>query len=219
MKILQAKYKSGLHFLKDLVKDPEQGRMINYSTKIPLEEGDNVILEVLFPALPNRVLLRGGVVSLKEATEGEPATAAITVAQEDQGALAFLIKMASAAQKAEAVTARKHDRIPLEIPVDWSAQGSGDLIISSTDDVGGGGVQIRTLSPPPVDTELTLAFVLDPATGERIDMRGKVVWVRQDQEFQGMGVQFVAAEAEGEEKKRFREVLKKIMESGRVGGT
>ena len=219
MKILQAKYKSGLHFLKDLVKDPDHGRLINYSTKIPLEEGDNVILEVLFPALPNRVLLRGSVASLKDATEGEPATAAVTVAPEDQGALAFLIKMASAAQEAEAVTARKHDRIPLEIPVDWSAQGSGDLIISSTDDVGGGGVQIRTLSPPPVGTELTLAFVLDPATGERIDMRGKVVWVRQDQEFQGMGVQFVAAEAEGEEKKRFREVLKKIMESGRVGGT
>ncbi len=215
MKLLTAHYESPRHFLEDarVASGALDGhRSVRHLTKAELTPGDQVLLEVAFPGLPNRVILRGTIAQLQE-EEGRRA-AYVAISQEDHGAYDFLVATAQG-EAAETVT-RRHDRIPLGIPVDWQVAGSGDLIISSTDDVSGGGVQIRTLSPPPVGTKLTLRLVLDPRSGEAVSVPGEVVWVRQDEEFQGMGVKFLSTS--GEKGRRVRELIRRILETGEVGG-
>ena len=217
MRILQAKYQSGSAFLDDVLpaegEDGEKrGRRIRHKTRIALRKGEPVILEVAFPGLPNRVLLRGRVTATDR---GDGQATLVEIDGEDRTALDFLMEQASKGSR-EGVRPRKHDRVPLGLPVDWRVEGSGDVIISSTDDVGIGGLQIRTLSPPPVGTELTLRVALDPPDGEEVAIPGKVVWVRQDEDFQGMGVQFLPTDAQ--DKRPLRELLRGILDRGEVGG-
>lgn len=204
-RILQARYNSGAAFLRDI--DPEQGKVgtVTYATKIPLDVDELVILEILFPELPNRVLLRGRVMTL----ESTGPTATIEIAEEDLETRDFLIQVATGEAPGPAV-GRRYYRIPLEIPVDWQVLGSSDVTISSTDDVGAGGVQIRTQNPPQVGTEVEIILTLEEESQLRI--RGRVAWVRADEVFSGMGVQF--AEGSAEEKKKLRDLLRKAMERG-----
>ncbi|MCD6497698.1 MAG: PilZ domain-containing protein [Deltaproteobacteria bacterium] len=214
MKILTARYESGEHFLKDVHMD-ETGATIHHSTKTNLSDNEQILMEIMFPEIPNRVLLRGQVASLSK----NPSGADLKIAHEDLATVAFLINAAHPGSEAETTgpAARRHQRVPVGIPVDWQMEGSGDIIISATDDLGSGGVQIRTLSPPPVGTKVTLNLSLDPMSGETVAIPGKVVWIRQDNEFQGMGVQFMPGE--GPQKRQIRDLLKKILLSGEIGGS
>jgi len=214
MKILTARYESGNQFLKDVHRD-ETGATIHHSTKTNLTANEQVLMEIMFPQIPNRVLLRGQVSSLTN----NPLGAELKIAQEDLATVDFLVNAANsgAEQATTGPAARRHQRIPVGIPVDWQTEGSGDIIISATDDLGSGGVQIRTLSPPPVGTKVTLNLSLDPTSGESVAIPGKVVWIRQDHEFQGMGVQFMPGE--GPQKRQIRDLLKRILLSGEMGGS
>ncbi len=215
MRILTTRYESGQQFLPDVRRDPETGEPtgLTHQTKMQLSRKENVLVEVYFPGLPNRVLLRGTVESIEE---GDVPRADVAIWREDLSTLAFLVEQAQTAEtSAQDAAARKHDRIPLGIPVDWQVAGSGDMIISSTDDVGAGGLQIRTLSPPPVGSMVTLNLSLEPRSGKTLAIPGKVVWVRQDSEFQGMGVQFMPEE--GDQRRQLRELLRRILERGAIG--
>ncbi len=213
MRILTARYDSGAKFLPDVIDDPDTGSPtgLTHRTKMELSPKENILVEIFFPGLPNRVLLRG---TVNEIEEADVPSAKVAVWKEDLSTLAFLVDQAKASNQEEAAS-RKHDRIPLGIPVDWQVAGSGDMIISSTDDVGAGGLQIRTLSPPPVGSVVTLNLSIEPRSGKTLAIPGKVVWVRQDAEFQGMGVQFMAEE--GDQKRQLRELLRRILERGAIG--
>ena len=194
--------------MKDGVINQDLGRLVRHETARALKPREAVILEVFFPALPNRVLLRGTVSGYEEGTD--EGVVHLTINPEDEGALDFLCEQAtSGPPDRKKPTIRKHERVPMGIPVDWQVEGSGDVIISATDDVAMGGLQIRTLSPPPVGTELTLKIALDPATREMVSVPGKVAWVKQDEEFQGMGVEFTPTESD--EKGPLKELLDKIL--------
>lgn len=212
MNILRAEYPTGDDFMKDVVINEDLGRLLRHETERPLKPREAVILEVAFPALPNRVLLRGTVSGYEEGAEegSDEGVVHLAVNSEDEGALDFLCEQASSrSPDRKKPTIRKHERVPMGIPVDWQVEGSGDVIISATDDVALGGVQIRTLSPPPVGTELTLKIALNPATRERVSVPGKVAWVKQDDEFQGMGVEFLPTESD--KKGPLRELLNTIL--------
>lgn len=212
MKILKMVFEKGHEFLDTLVQKDE-GQLLRHTPKNAIDKGEQILLEIHFPELPNRVLLRGEVAQPSKLPK-EPVL--LRVIPEDQTALSFIIGMAKKEKPPEEVKPREHDRIPLEVPVDWSVQGSGDLIISSTDDVGGGGVQIRTLSPPKVGTRMKLEFVLGGPGSEHISVPGEVAWVRQDAEFQGMGVRFTS---EGDkEMDKLRALLQRIRKNGESEG-
>ena len=85
---------------------------------------------------------------------------------------------------------RKHERLPLEVTVDWQELGSDDVIWSSTGDVGPGGLKIRTLTPPEEDTPLVV--ILGPAeqSEDLLRVPARVAWVRMEDDFCGMGVAF-----------------------------
>jgi uncharacterized protein (TIGR02266 family) len=87
------------------------------------------------------------------------------------------------------------------------------VVISSTDDVSGGGVQIRTQNPPPVGTDVVLLLQIEEQEGQ-LRIPGRVAWVRTDDNFSGMGVRFTAESSA--EKKRLRDLVRKYMERGEI---
>lgn len=209
-KILQARYTDGKDFLEDVDSDQGPGGAIRHETKIPLNVDEQVVLEVLFPDLPGRVLLRGRV----GAVQTTPAAVLIHISPEDVEQRKFLEGVARKEIDPTSSVGRRYYRIPLEVPIDWQVTGQGDVVISSTDDVSGGGVQIRTQNPPAVDTDVVLLLSLDDQKEKQLRIPGRVAWVRQDESFSGMGIRFDAESTE--EKKKLRDLLRKSMERGEI---
>lgn len=103
---------------------------------------------------------------------------------------------------------RRHERTPLEVMVDWQVLGSDDVTFSATDDVSPGGIRVRTLSPPEVGTEVVvLISPADRHTGPA-RIRARVAWVRTDDSFCGMGVEFLPKD--DEERAWLRAKLEKL---------
>lgn len=209
-RILQIRAASGEAFLKDVVSSGPSGVRLRYLTKIPLGVGEQVIVEIVFPELPGRIMLRGAIESL----EPEPPAALIQFAAEEQETLEFVLGVARGETDPGSSHGRRYHRLPLEIPVDWQISGQGDVVISSTDDVSGGGVQIRTQNPPPIGTEVVLLLSMDDAPNGQLRIPGRVAWVRTDEGFSGMGVRFTTESTE--EKKQIRDRIRKYMERGEV---
>jgi uncharacterized protein (TIGR02266 family) len=209
-RILQVRSDSGEAFLKGIVEAGASEHELRYPTKIPLTMGEQVIVEIVFPELPGRIMLRGQVSAL----EPEPQAARIRFATEEQETLDFVLRVARGETDPGSSHGRRYYRLPLEIPVDWQISGQGDVVISSTDDVSGGGVQIRTQNPPPVGTEVVLVLTMDDEPDGQLRIPGRVAWVRTDESFSGMGVRFTTESTE--EKKRIRDRIRKYMERGAV---
>jgi Tfp pilus assembly protein PilZ len=210
IRILQARYTAREDFLKDVAETLAKPTVIYYPTKIPLAVAEQVIVEVIFPGLPNRALLRGRVSSL----EFDPPGARIEVSPEDVETIGFLLQAARGEITPAESTGRRYYRLPLEIPVDWQVIGSGDATLSSTEDLSGGGVQIRTPSPAPMGSDVVIVLALDERKEQHLRVPGKVAWVKQDEHWSGMGVRFAPESAE--ERKTLRDLIRKFMERGEI---
>ncbi|MFQ5992098.1 MAG: TIGR02266 family protein [Nitrospiraceae bacterium] len=96
-------------------------------------------------------------------------------------------------REGQAVHRRTAERAPLALKVRYVTTESR-AFESLTAGIGGGGLFIESASPLPVGTEITLEFALPDQPLERLNAKGKVVWVRGKAErqvlFPGMGVEF-----------------------------
>ena len=90
-------------------------------------------------------------------------------------------------------------RIPLAVKVRHITP-NGHQFESLTAGIGGGGLFIESSAPLPVGTEITVELALPDHPAERVQAKGKVVWVRPKRErtlyFPGMGVQFTDISAD-----------------------
>ncbi|HEY3357518.1 MAG TPA: PilZ domain-containing protein [Polyangia bacterium] len=204
MRILSAWFESGADFLKNY-NERMNGGSFYYPTAAELQVDEPVLLEVRIPELPNRMLMRGRVSTVDLKHQG----AWITFLPEDQETQDFVVSVARGDITVETTVVRKHQRYPLEMPVDWKANDSEDVFISSTADLSAGGAFVRTLAPPPVGTPV--ALVLAPTRGAVLTITGRVSWARQDAGAEGMGVRF--EQPTSETTKALREALRKMDES------
>ena len=86
---------------------------------------------------------------------------------------------------------RQHQRIPANMLVDWHVPGTRTTVFSSTEDIGLGGLRVRTLTPPKAGSKVDM--VLRRAAGsDTLRMNCRVAWVRLDESFCGMGLAFPA---------------------------
>ena len=204
MRILTAHYASSSDFLG--AYNPEfAGGALFYPTRMPLLAGEAVILDVRLPSVPNPVLIRGRVAHVDTSRMG----AWVSFDSEDRSTLEFLLGIARGSLEIRPV-ARKSGRFPVELQVDWQIGESDDLYISSTDDVSWGGVFVRTLSPPPVGTPVSI--VISTPAGEMLRLRGRVMRTRVNGSA-GMAVRFAGESAE---RRRLRRLLRDMDLRGEV---
>jgi len=106
---------------------------------------------------------------------------------------------------------RKSQRIPIQLLVDYNAE--GHYLFDFCRDLGTGGVFIETKTPLDHGSEVALTFTL-PDSKETLETKGRVIWVQSEvpgkELTPGMGVQFEGFTSEQ------RQVLEKFV--GRYHG-
>ena len=172
---------------------------------------EELVIEVGFPGLPNRTMVRGRAFTASSGCGGW-----VRFVDDDARAADFLLAQAKG-QPADDASERYHLRIPAAMPVDCvideddePAQGH---VVGRTQDIGSGGVFIRSSSSPSVGTRLQV--VLGPsAAGDRFQLEGRVAWIRRNRKDDGgFGVRFDRHARDGQ---RLRTLLRRARETGRV---
>ncbi|HUH01389.1 MAG TPA: PilZ domain-containing protein [Kofleriaceae bacterium] len=208
MKILFATFASPEDFLERLeVSKDSSVATLRVDTKARYDADEQVILEIGYPGLPNRILTRA------VAVDGSGDGQSFRLNPGEDHKRDFLI--AVAAGRATASWKRRHRRFPLRIPARFVVEGEevplrGD---AETEDMGSGGVSLRTSRTLPDGAKVTI--VLEPGDGgEEIEFEGRVVWNRNDDSVAGVGVQFESLG--GEAMKRLRRMIRDVKLSGKT---
>jgi Tfp pilus assembly protein PilZ len=180
-------------------------------TRARFASGEELMLEVGFPGMSGRTMVRGRGFTASSGCGGW-----VQLDGEDARAGDFLVAQARGQASSDAAE-RTHQRIPAALPVDCvideDDEPSPDHLIGQTQDIGSGGVFIRSASPPSVGTRLQV--VLGPTSGgDRLLLEGRVAWIRRrDDDDGGFGVRFDRRARDGQ---RLRAMLRRARETGRV---
>jgi Tfp pilus assembly protein PilZ len=201
MRILPAFFASGEDFLRDYrAAAPEfDGPALLCRTRCEYAPGEDVIVEVVLPRLPNRICVAG------EVAGPGPGGTWVVVSTQHRASLDFVV--AHARQFGGDAIRRHHDRFPVHLPCHVRVDGADVRIASTTQDLSAGGAFVRTHLPLPVGTELTMEL---DSTERPLILHGQVVWERTG----GMGVRFAAPTAA--DARVLRETLRHAAERGRV---
>jgi hypothetical protein len=204
MRILYATFKTPAEFLARLQVSKDEPGLLAVATRARFEKGETAILEIGFPRMPNRVLMR--VVARGSSGRG----ALYEVAPGEESKLDFLV--AIAAGKVKATVKRHHRRFPIRLPAKYVVEGDktharGD---GETGDIGAGGLFLRTARTFKVGTRVTIT--LDPCDDSpELVFAGTVV---TDQHQGGVGVRF--DKLPGTAMKRLRQLIRTVKLSGKL---
>ncbi len=210
MKILFATFDSPDGFLSRLKLDGlaagSAGRLC-VATKARFEPREAVVLEIGFPSLPNRVLMRA-VFAGATASDAD-----FDIAPGEDHKRDFLVAVASGRAQAKAL-ARKHRRFPMRLPARFVVNGQdmplrGD---AETDELSAKGLFLKTSRSLPEGARVTV--VLDPCDGSaEMEFSGRVVYTRKEVDEAGVGVQFDKLTTD--DRKRLRRLIRDVKVSGR----
>ena len=210
MRFVTCVYESPVEFLARYSTDfPEGALYCRTRSRLSLDE--DLLVEIAFPGLANRTLLRGSVASVERAE-----SAWIRLHGGDAHSRDFLLAVARGEIPPEDQVERGHRRIPAALPVtcriDELDEPSGEELVGHTHDVGGGGAFVHSVAPPAVGTRVSL--LLGPVGRTTFALDGRVAWIRRDPRAHGFGVRF---DPRGEhDGGRLRSLLRRAWERGRL---
>lgn len=183
MKTLQAAFGSGSELVTH-IRDVEESGAIFVRTDDELRLDEEVLVEIDFPGLPHRALVRGSVSGFDALGAG----AWVAFSPADSSTRDFIFAVATGEITLSGRVPRRHPRFTADLPVSFRIPG-GSEEQTRTGDLGPGGSFIRTPAPPPVGT--TVALRLGPSGAGELIVQGVVAWVQADGDEAGMGVCFV----------------------------
>jgi Tfp pilus assembly protein PilZ len=216
MRLLTVAFLSSEEFLSHY-SERGQGRVF-VKTRTVLAGGEPVLLELSFPELPNRALIRG-TAEHDTSTQGRPG-AWIALHPDDDSTRDFVLGVALGDVQVTGAKNRSFHRFPASLPVDcrFSKDSTGARLVTRTEDVGAGGVFVRSLTPPPVGTPV--ALTIGPAVDDAfttLELSGEVAWVRNDADEKGFAVRF--SDKAGADRRLLRAALRHASERGKVDFT
>jgi Tfp pilus assembly protein PilZ len=207
MRILRARYRSGDEFLRHYQPSFLHGGIFYPTREQKISLGEAVVVEISFPELRNRVMLRGFVAWRRAGRHRTKLRAGLGVEflAADRYKRNYLLSVA----KGEVVdlAQRRHRRLPVELRVDWRVKEAKGSFSSLLDDIGPGGAFIRTTDFLPPGTEIILD-VLPPGSIIPLSVAGRVAWTRHTSGEEGVGVEFKARDAGGI--RRLRELVRRL---------
>jgi Tfp pilus assembly protein PilZ len=165
------------------------------------------VVELHFPGLPNKMLMRGQVVWWRSALPRlrVRAGAMVTFLEEENQKRDFILATAEG-QNQDAIK-RRHPRIPVEMSVRWRQGDSPRFQESVLRDISIGGALLVTEQPLDEDEEIILELTT-PGGASPIAIAGKVTY-RTDA---GVGVKFIYRDGGGSQ--RLREVVRRLLTTG-----
>jgi uncharacterized protein (TIGR02266 family) len=173
-------------------------------TKTEAAIGEKMMVEVSYPGLPNRPLLRARVVEVLD--EGLK----LTISAEDVADAEFMCKLARNQIPAGGAMHREYKRFPSALPVRFARDGV--MVRSQVEDLSAGGCFVKADTPPPVGTFVALDITA-PDESQPLHMTGLVCWVREGEK-PGFGVEF--DQPDTPDGRRLRTILRRAIGTGEV---
>ncbi len=181
--------------------------VVTVATRTDAVLGEAILVEISFPGLPNRALMRATVDGLLIDEEG----LRVKISQEDATTCDFMLRIARGELKMSAH--REHKRFPASLAVRYTADGGKDEHKGVVDDLGAGGTFVLTQTPPPVGTKV--ALTIEVPGSKDVHASGIVAWVKTGPGANaGFGVDFDPLE--GDDGRRLRALLRKASETAEV---
>jgi Tfp pilus assembly protein PilZ len=225
MAILIARFQSGDEFLQRYLEESPNGGLF-HPTRKAQEVGDSILLDIRMPLLKDSMLIRGTVAWRqrgKRAT-GQPVTGQLAAPTAQRAGLGVTF-LSSEVGKRDHLLAlcrgevepteaqRKHRRLPIALPVQWRVPNQVENHQGSLDDIGTGGVFIRTTAAPLEGSALVLELASPGRPGSQ-SIEGRVAWTSSKPGSEGIGVEFRCRDIGG--MRRLRELIRRIEHSAAV---
>lgn len=106
---------------------------------------------------------------------------------------------------------RRHERLPVDVPVNWHLPGAAAPARGVLRDIGRGGAFIRSNAPAPSDAEVVLELS-PPGAQVAMEFTARVAWTAAQGPEPGFGVEWRARDAGGG--KRIRELVRRLTATG-----
>lgn len=176
-------------------------------TTDPLAAGDDVMVEVTSPSLPNKVLIRGLVSAWRPALPRLRVRAGATVqlAAAEAHKRSFVDDALSG--RRTDVSRRRHDRFPVTVPVKYRIGQDPQQHESELHEVSAGGAMLATATPLALGTEVILE-VLPPGSAAPMTIAARVSYHTPTG---GSGLKFVYRDGDGS--RRLRELVRRLIAS------
>jgi Tfp pilus assembly protein PilZ len=123
----------------------------------------------------------------------------------ERAKLDYLLDLAKAGSGVR--SRRRHERLPVEVPVSWHPTGSQTAIRGVLRDIGRGGAFVRTNSVARNDAEVVLELS-PPGAQVAMEFTARVAWIVPQGSDAGFGVEWRARDAGGG--KRIRELVRRL---------
>jgi Tfp pilus assembly protein PilZ len=210
MTILKAHFANGGAFLDHYLPEPVNGGIF-FPTRKPLAIGEAVVVSVRLGKRRSPMLLRGVVVWRRPGKHSTKTKAGIGIEflTTEAQTRDYLVSVAKG--DSSEMVSRRHQRLPVELPVTWQVPGAlldnnGTLL-----DIGRGGAFVRTAEPLPDDIDIVLK-VSPPGAEIAMPLSARVAWRGHPGGSNGFGVEWKARDAGGN--RRIKELVRRIEAMG-----
>jgi uncharacterized protein (TIGR02266 family) len=206
LRILKARYRSAADFLVAYQASFPYGGLF-FPTREHVTVGELVLAEVRFPELGDRLLVRSFVAWRRSARvrEGTPAGVGVEFLASEAQKRDFLLSAAKG--EVPHVVARKHRRIPVNMPVAWTVREERSRLAAVVEDIGAGGAFLRTAEQRPVGTPVVVE-ITPPGGAAPLAVEGRVAWARAQHGHEGLGVEFRCRDTGG--LRRLKELCRRL---------
>jgi uncharacterized protein (TIGR02266 family) len=206
MRILRARYKSGDEFLRHYQPSLAGGGVF-FPTREVIPLGEQVVVEVRFPGLRNKQMLRGFIAWRRAGKHRTKLRAGLGIEflPAEAKRRDFLISVAKG-EIVDMIT-RRHRRLPVHLVANWRVVCDREVRHSYVEDIGPGGAFIRTTEFLPPGTEIIMD-VTPPGSLRPLEIAGRVAWTRHTEGEEGIGIEFKSRDAGGT--RRLKELVRRL---------
>jgi Tfp pilus assembly protein PilZ len=210
MTILKAHFANGAAFLEHYLPELASGGIF-FATRKPLAIGEPVVVSIRLGKRRSPTLVRGQVVWRRPGKHSTKTKAGIGIeflASETQ-TREYLVSVAKG--DSTEMMSRRHQRLPVELPVRWEVPGALQDNAGILRDIGRGGAFVMTEEPLPNDTDVVLK-VSPPGAEVAMPLSARVAWRGHPGGEHGFGVEWKARDAGGT--RRIKELVRRIEAMG-----
>ncbi len=205
MEIIRVRFRSNSEFEESYQKELEHGGLF-CPTTTKLESGQQIIVELSAPALPNKVLIRASVKTWRPALPRLRVRAGAVVEFDADEADKHHFLVETIAGDRVAAFKRRHTRLPVEIPVRYRTTDTADFLETLLSEISIGGAMLHTETPLPIDTDVIIELT-PPGAVSALSISSQVTYHLPNG---GSGLKFIYRDGGGS--RRLRELVRRLRE-------
>jgi Tfp pilus assembly protein PilZ len=204
MKILRLRIKSHDEWQSCISEGGADGAIFVPTTS-PLTGGEDVVVEIASPGLPNKVLIRGSVDAWRPALPRLRVRAGATVRFADaESHKREFVSDALSGQRADAPR-RRHDRFPVTVNVRYRIGQSPEQYDSTLCEISAGGAMLTTDKPLPIGQDV-IVEIAPPGSVQPMTIQSRVSYHVPTG---ATGLKFLYRDGDGS--RRLREMVRRLV--------